>query len=201
MGNEKMTNTQYDYIVAIGVSTGGPKALSKVIPELEQKMKATYIIVQHMPPGFTHSLAKRLDQLSEVSVKEACDGDILERGHVYIAPGGKHLKVTNSYRPTIVLTDEEPYKGHKPSVNGMLESLAKLSSNKKVIAIIMTGMGTDGLEGMKHLKEHKHIQVIAQDEKTSIVYGMPKAIINEGLANHIVPLQQIANTIKNIMGE
>lgn len=204
--SEKLANTQiknkdYDYIVAIGTSTGGPKALNTVITKLSKKLPATYIVVQHMPEGFTKSLATRLNQLSEVDVKEADNGDILEQGVVYIAPGGKQLKIVNEGKLQILLTDEMPYKGHKPSVNRMYQSLAEANQHKKIIGIIMTGMGTDGLEGMKVLKEKVSTKVIAQNEETCIVYGMPKAVVNAGLADYIVPIEEIVQIMEKIMGE
>lgn len=191
----------YDYIVAIGVSTGGPKALSTVITELKKELKATFVIVQHMPPGFTKSLADRLNQLSELQVKEASHGDILQRGHVYIAPGGRQFKIVNNYKHEVQLTDEPAYKGHRPSVNIMYNALANLQTKKKIITVIMTGMGSDGLEGVKQLKAYPATQVIAQNEATCVVYGMPKVVVNAGLADYVVPLQDIVKTIEKIMGE
>ena len=193
--------TDYDYIVAIGTSTGGPKALASVLSQVDQNLSATYIVVQHMPAGFTKSLADRLDGLSSLHVKEAENYDILQAGHAYIAPGGYQFKITNARRPEVLLTEEPPYKGHKPSVNVMLHTLAKLKVNKKLIVVIMTGMGSDGLEGLEYLKAAHEVKVIAQDESTSIVYGMPKAIVSAGYADYVVPLEMISATIKRIMGE
>ena len=198
------TNNQsqdYKYIVAIGTSTGGPKALTEVLTALDPNLPATYVVVQHMPEGYTRSLAERLNTLSDLTVKEGEHGEKLQKGTVYIAQGGKHFKLSQRKETQLVLTDEEPYRGHKPSVNVMLQSLCSLSPNQKLIIVIMTGMGNDGLEGVSLLKDKKDIQVIAQDEQTSTVYGMPKAIVQANLANYIVPLDAIAKTIKEIMGE
>lgn len=191
---------QYEYIVAMGISTGGPKLLSQVIRSLDEKLSATYIIVQHMPVGFTKNLAERLNTLTDLNVKEAEEGDYLKRGFVYIAPGGFQLKVINGTKPQIQLCDELPYKGHKPSVNVMMMSLAALTNcSKKIIAVIMTGMGCDGLEGVSELRKTYSCKVIAQDQSSSIVFGMPKAIINAGLADYIVPGEEISQKIKEIV--
>lgn len=195
------TNTEYEYIVAIGTSTGGPKALTTVLTALSKDLAATYVVVQHMPAGFTKSLADRLNSLSELTIKEAENHEVLKTGTVYIAPGSMQCRVTNARKPEIMLTDDVAYKGHKPSVNIMLQSLANLNVNKKLIVVIMTGMGCDGLEGVEILKKQCAIKVIAQDEKTSIVYGMPKAIVTSGYADYIVPIEEISKTIKKIMGE
>lgn len=207
MSEERMSGgleqeKDYNYIVAMGVSTGGPKLLSDIIPAIESNLSATYLIVQHMPEGFTKNLAARLNSLSGLEVKEAEDGELLKRGTVYIAPGGKQLKIINGLRPQIQITDDLPYKGHKPSVNMMLNTLAELKNcNKKIIAVIMTGMGTDGLEGVSNLKRAHSCQVIAQDQESSTIYGMPKAIVNAGLADYIVAADNITKIIKRIVGD
>ncbi len=200
--NDLEENRQYQYIVAMGISTGGPKLLNQIIPTLDENLSATYIIVQHMPEGFTKNLAMRLNTLSKVEVKEAEDQEILKRGTVYIAPGGKQLRIMNGLKPQIQLTDDLPYKGHKPSVNVMLNSLAELSKcSKKMIAVIMTGMGSDGLEGVTELKKSSECTVIAQDQASSTVYGMPKAIVNAGLADYIISADEITQIIKRIVGD
>ena len=193
---------QYEYIVAMGISTGGPKLLSQVIKSLNENLSATYVIVQHMPVGFTKNLAERLNSLTKLTVKEAEEGESLKKGVVYIAPGGYQLKIVNGLNPKIQLTDELPYKGHKPSVNVMLLSLSDLSKcTKKMLAVIMTGMGCDGLEGVTALKKSYNCKVIAQDQASSTVFGMPKAIINAGLAEHIVAGECIAQKIEEIVGD
>lgn len=196
-----VADQSYQYIVAMGISTGGPKLLSQLIKTLDETLPATYLIVQHMPTGFTKSLAERLNTLTNLTVKEAEAGEYLRRGVIYIAQGGYQLKVMNGLKPYIELTDELPYKGHKPSVNVMLLSLAHLQRyKKKIIAVIMTGMGSDGLEGTTELKKRCACQVIAQDQASSIVFGMPKAIINAELADFIVPGKDISQKIKEIVG-
>lgn len=196
-----VADNSYEYIIAMGISTGGPKLLSQLIKTLDEEIAATYIIVQHMPIGFTKNLAERLNTLTKLTVKEAEAGEILRRGVIYIAPGGYQLKVINGLRPQIELTDELPYKGHKPSVNVLLLSLAHLQKyTRKIMVVIMTGMGCDGLEGVTQLKKVYSCQVIAQNQSSSTVFGMPKAIINAGLADFIVSGESISQKIKEIAG-
>ncbi|MBP5625056.1 MAG: chemotaxis response regulator protein-glutamate methylesterase [Lachnospiraceae bacterium] len=182
-------------IVAIASSTGGPKALQEVIPLLPASLKAPVVIVQHMPAGFTASLAERLDMLSEIKVSEAEDGETLESGHVYVAKGGKHLNIDsvgNTYK--IRYSDEPTREGVKPSANYMYESLAD-GITDRAVCVVMTGMGADGTKGIAYLKEHKNIYVITQDQDSCTVYGMPKSAYNAGLSNCVVPLKQIAQEI------
>lgn len=182
-------------IVAIASSTGGPKALQAVIPRLPATLKAPVVIVQHMPPGFTASFAERLNSLSELSVKEAGEGDVLNPGVVYIAMGGKHLNIRFSGGKHVIrYTDEPNREGVKPCANYMYESLAECKYDE-VIGVVMTGMGADGTKGIMHLKDNKKMHVIAQNEDTCAVYGMPKSVVNGGLANQVVPLEQIAQEI------
>jgi len=182
-------------IVALACSTGGPKALQSVIPRLPAELAAPVLIVQHMPVGFTQSLAERLNTLSKINVKEAAEGDVLENGTVYIAKGGKHMNVaTKAGRPTITYTDEPPREGVKPCANYMYESL-KNSNYSQIVCVVLTGMGADGTKGIVNLETAKKIHVIAQDEATSTVYGMPKAIAATGLVNTVVPLDDVAQEI------
>lgn len=182
-------------IVALASSTGGPRALQSVVPRLPKNLKAPVVIVQHMPAGFTASLAERLNSLSEINVKEAAEGDVLEAGTVYIAMGGKHLNIqVETGRYSIHYTDEPAREGVKPCANYMYESLMD-SRFDQVVCVVMTGMGADGTEGILHLKEKKKIHVIAQEASTCAVYGMPRSIVNAGVANQTVPLDQIAQEI------
>lgn len=182
-------------VVALASSTGGPKALQGVIPKLPKNLKAPMVIVQHMPAGFTQSLAERLNDLSEITVSEAVEGEFLEDGHVYIAKGGKHLNIDNvGGRLKVRYSDEPTREGVKPCANYMFESLAK-SDAERIICVVLTGMGADGTEGIVNLKKSKNIFVIAQDENSSTVYGMPKAIYKTGLTNEVVPLDQVAQEI------
>lgn len=182
-------------IVALASSTGGPKALQSVIPKLPANLNAPVVIVQHMPVGFTASLAERLNSLSEVKVKEAEEGEVLEAGVVYISKGGKHLNVlTMSSKYSIHYSDEPSREGVKPCANYMYESLMD-SRYDQIICVVMTGMGADGTKGIINLKEKKKLHVIAQESSTCAVYGMPRSIVNAGLADNIVPLEQIAQEI------
>ncbi len=187
-------------IVALASSTGGPKALQAVIPKLPANLKVPVVVVQHMPAGFTASLAERLNALSEVTVKEAAEGDVLMPGCVYVSMGGKHLNILNmSGKYTIHYSDEPSREGVKPCANYMYESLID-SRFDRIVCVVMTGMGADGTEGIQHLKEKKKIHVIVQEASTCAVYGMPKSAVNAGLADQIVPLEQIAQEITTNVG-
>lgn len=191
---------QLKYIIAIGTSTGGPRALQEVVPYLPQDIPAAVVIVQHMPPGFTKSLAARLDNLSKINVKEAEDGDILKAGWAYLAPGDFHMLINSSplegYR--ISINQDPPVTGHRPSVNAMMESVADCGHNN-LIAVMMTGMGSDGSEGILKIKK-KGGKTIAQNEETCVVYGMPKSAVNIGAIDKIVPLNEISKEIIKFMG-
>ena len=188
-------------LVALACSTGGPKALQSVIPYLPKNLDAPVVLVQHMPPGFTKSMADRLDELSEISVKEAQEGDVLEKGHVYVAPGGKHMEVVKmrdgSHR--IALNDMPPIGGLRPCANIMFDSLTKTGYDE-IICIVLTGMGADGTNGILSLNRKKPIHVIAQNAETCVVYGMPRAIAEAGMVDEVVPLDQVAKTITKNVG-
>jgi len=187
-------------IIAIGTSTGGPRALQRVIPFLPGDLPAAVVVVQHMPQGFTRSLASRLNDISEMTVKEAEDDELMKAGYVYIAQGDRHLLLSKRGNDIILrLDDSDPISGHRPSFDKMLFSMDKLGQNN-IIGVIMTGMGTDGSKGLKGLKEKADIHIIAQDEKSCIVYGMPRAVIEMGIADQVVPLDQIPAAILDFMG-
>lgn len=186
-------------IIAIGTSTGGPKALQYVIPNLPGDMDASVLIVQHMPPGFTKSLAERLDSMSELNVKEAEDSEELKPGYAYIAPGNFHLRIVKENNRFIIrLGDGETVSGHKPSVDAMMDSLAQLNISN-LIGVIMTGMGSDGAKGLAKLKNDKNY-IIAQDEESCVVFGMPKSAIKLGAVDKVVSLDEISNEIIKAMG-
>jgi len=177
-------------IVTIGVSTGGPFALHSIIPKIPGSFSKGIVIVQHMPPKFTKSLADRLNSLSEVKVKEAAEGDGVRPGEVLIAPGGKHLTFhKNGDGITIHLSDEPSAALHRPSVDVMMNSAAEVIG-RGILGVIMTGMGKDGLEGLKSIKRNNGY-VIAQSEETCVVYGMPRAAVEAGVSDIVVPLEQI----------
>lgn len=183
-------------IVAIASSTGGPKALQSVVTRLPKDLKAPVVIVQHMPVGFTYSLAERLNSLSELTVSEAADGEVLERGHVYIARGGKHLNIDAKPggKYAVRYSDEPTREGVKPCANYMYESLAK-SGFDQIVCVVMTGMGADGTKGIENLKSKKKCYVMAQEQSTCAVYGMPRSVVQAGLTDTVVPLDQIAQEI------
>lgn len=188
-------------LIALACSTGGPRALQSVIPFLDKNMDAPMVLVQHMPKGFTKSMAERLDELSRVSVKEAEEGEVLKKGSVYVAPGGYHMEVVPmpDGNHKIHLSDAPAIGGLKPCANIMYRSLKK-STYDKITCVVLTGMGADGTDGIKDLDKSKALYVIAQDEATSVVYGMPKAIADAGLTDEIVPLTNISKRIINQVG-
>ena len=186
-------NDSYNGIVAIGASTGGPKALQEVITSIPKNFPYPILIVQHMPAGFTNSLANRLNSLSEISVVEASDNELIEPGNVYLAPGDYHMEVKeNKNKLYINLNQKDTVGGHRPSVDTLFASLTGISFKK--IFVIMTGMGSDGTKGLLEAKKIGDIS-IAQDEKTCVVYGMPRAAIQSGLIDITAPLYQISDKI------
>lgn len=188
-------------LVALACSTGGPKALHMVIPSLPKELDASVLIVQHMPEGFTKSLADRLNELSEIRVKEAEDGEILAKGTVYIAKGGyqMRLKKLNGGQYMISITKEAARHGLLPCADIMYESLADTEFDQ-ITCVVLTGMGGDGTAGIKQLSKRQNIYVIAQNEETSIVYGMPKVIKDAGLVDEVVALSDVAGAITKNVG-
>ncbi len=187
-------------LIALACSTGGPKSLQSVIPMLPENMDAPMVLVQHMPAGFTKSMADRLNELSKVSVKEAEDGDVLQKGWVYVAPGGKHMKVVrNGATHKIKLEETPPIGGLRPCADIMYKSL-KDSGYDEVVCVVLTGMGADGTDGILELKKGKKIFTISQDEASCVVYGMPRAIAEAGVVNKVVSLNDVASTIITNVG-
>ncbi|UMZ73383.1 protein-glutamate methylesterase/protein-glutamine glutaminase [Natranaerofaba carboxydovora] len=192
--------TGEEFIIAIGASTGGPRALNEVIPKLPQNIPACVLITQHMPAGFTKLMGERLSSVSQLNVKEAEDGDRLEPGKAFIAPGGFHLKLKKDSSGTkglrslkIVLDKSPPVKGLRPSVDIMFESISNLAEIKK-LAVILTGMGSDGAEGVKMIKDSGG-QVIVEDESSCVVFGMPRAAQKTGVVDKTLHLSSIASEI------
>ncbi|KGR80336.1 protein-glutamate methylesterase/protein-glutamine glutaminase [Ureibacillus manganicus] len=183
-------------VVLIGTSTGGPRALQEVITKLPQEIPAPILIVQHMPKGFTKSLAERLNHLSKITVKEAENGDVLKNGVAYIAPGGLHLKLQKTGSNFEIVLDqiEPPRSGHRPSVDVLFESVSRFNDFDK-IAVIMTGMGSDGSKGLSALKEFGNTVAIAESQQSCIVYGMPKAAVETNLVDDVVVVEDIAERI------
>lgn len=188
-------------LVAMACSTGGPKALKEVIPLLPKNLDAPVLLVQHMPKGFTASLAARLNEISKIQVKEAEDGETLKKGTVYLAPGGRHMAVkqdkSGAYQ--VKLSDEPARDGLRPCANVMYESLCN-SAYSNIVCVVMTGMGSDGTVGISQLCKQNNVYVISQDEESSVVYGMPRMVAEAGLSDEVVPLSKIAETITRNVG-
>lgn len=181
-------------IVAIGTSTGGPRALQEIITKLPGNLPCGVVVVQHMPPGFTKSLSERLNSLSSVTVKEAEHNDVIKPGLVLIAPGDYHMTVeAEGGRKVVKLAQNPPIGGHRPAVDPMLESVAKVYG-PKAVGVILTGMGHDGAKGMQTIRQQKGY-TIAEDQSTSVVFGMPKAAIELGVIDKVLPLPAIASEI------
>ena len=182
-------------IVAIACSTGGPKALQKIIPSLNSAMNCPTIIVQHMPDGFTKTLSERLNLLTDIPVTEAIDGEILENNHIYIAKAGYHLKVKPLRKEhKIDFDDGETREGVKPCANYMYESLANCNYDE-IICVVLTGMGSDGADGIMYLKDKKKIKVIVQDKDTSVVFGMPGSILKKDIICTVSKVEDIGKEI------
>ena len=181
----------FRHIIAIGTSTGGPRALHRLLSELPGDLPAPILIVQHMPPKFTFSLAQRLNSLSALTVKEAEDGEALRPGVAYIAPGGRHMELASGGRQYVIrLTDAPQRNGHRPSVDVLFESLVPFTELSRH-AVILTGMGSDGARGMRQLAASGAVSTIAEAEETCIVFGMPRSAIEEGAASTVLPLHEI----------
>ena len=202
----------------LGTSTGGPQALQGLLPELPRDLPVAMIVVQHMPPGFTEPLAKRLDGLSRVKVCEARHGQPVVPGTVYIAPAGKHTTLarnptagpgtprnaastdweanhwsSNSHQISICLSDAPADTVHKPSVDVTMRSVAEVFGSLS-LGIILTGMGTDGLKGMTAIRDAGGL-TIGQDEASSVVYGMPRCCAESGVLQEVVPLSEVSRHI------
>ncbi|HEX4488210.1 MAG TPA: chemotaxis response regulator protein-glutamate methylesterase [Terriglobales bacterium] len=181
-------------VVAIGISTGGPQALQYLLPQLPADFPSSILIVQHMPEGFTDMFARRLDEICAIKVKEAQSGDQLLAGRALICPGNRHLKVKRlPLSDVVVLSDEAKVNGHRPSADILFRSVAAEFGDKS-IALIMTGMGDDGAEGLGAVRRAGGITV-AQSEDSCVVYGMPKAAVERGYASRVVSLEAMSNTL------
>jgi two-component system chemotaxis response regulator CheB len=184
-------------IIAIGISTGGPNALRRMFTDLDGELPAPVLVVQHMPAGFTEEFAKSLDRICPLEVKEARDGDIVKPGRVLIAPGDHHLAVDRRPLATVVrVTDEPPVNGHRPSADVLFQSVARHFGNR-CVAVIMTGMGKDGANGIGTVYAEGGI-TIGQDAGSCVVYGMPKVAAERGYLHHVVPLSHMAETLSQL---
>lgn len=188
----RRTARRGDYrLAAIGTSTGGPVALQQVLTVLPADFPVPLLLIQHMPASFTPAFAKRLDQMCRIQVREAADGDELAPGTALLAPGGKQMLVeARGDRLRVVIHDGKPEESYRPSVDRTFESIANAVPGKALV-IVLTGMGADGREGARLLKQGG-ATVWAQDEQTSVIYGMPMAVAQAGLADLILPLGEVA---------
>ena len=181
-------------VVAIGVSTGGPNALASLIPSFPANFPVPIVIVQHMPPFFTKLLADRLNSQAAVTVEECKSGSVLQPGHIYIAPGDHHLAIEQHKDEMVALLNQGPHENScRPSVDVLFRSVAKICG-RNALAVVLTGMGHDGTDGCQHIQDCGG-QVIAQDEATSVIWGMPGFVVKGRLADKILPLDQIAEEI------
>jgi len=185
-------------VIALGVSTGGPASLMQLFPQIPSTLKQSLLIVQHMPAIFTKKLAEQLSKVSQIPVSEACNDDIILPGHAYIAPGGLQMEVVQKHGHKRIRTFEgSPEQYCRPSVDILFESVAKIYG-QRAVGVIMTGMGRDGLRGAEALKA-KGVPIIVQDQATSVVWGMPRFIVEAHLADAITPLNNMLETIKNFI--
>jgi len=188
-------------IVAIGTSTGGPLALQMLLPKFPRDINFAILVVQHMPQGFTAPLARRLDTLCDIKVREAGEGDIVMPGVSLIAPAGLHMTVKkvqsaeHGIQRSIALGSEPVGELHKPSVDVLFASVARLYGNR-AIGVILTGMGSDGAKGLGVIKEEGGF-TIAQDEATSAIFGMPRVAIENNIVDKVLPITSIAEEILN----
>jgi len=181
-------------LVAIGISTGGPNALQYFLAKLPGDFPGSIVVVQHMPEGFTHMFAQRLNESCAIDVKEAQSGDLLVAGRALICPGNRHMKVRRMpLGNTVVLSDDARINGHRPSVDVLFRSVA-LEFGSRAIGVLMTGMGEDGAAGLGLIKNAGGL-TIAQSEESCVVFGMPKAAIERGHAVRVVPLDMMANAL------
>lgn len=192
----KMTGKE---LICIGSSTGGPRALEEIISNLPDRLSCPVFIVQHMPKGFTKSMAERLNRRTKLTVKEAEDGEVVKKGTIYIAPGGMHMEIKKLGPELVIeLNKKDPVKSHRPSVDRLFFSISKLKNYSKLV-IILTGMGDDGSQGLSFIKQHEgeNVYSIAESEETSVVFGMPRMAIKVGV-DRIEPVYNIAGVIKEI---
>jgi two-component system chemotaxis response regulator CheB len=182
-------------LVAIGISTGGPQALEFLLAQLPPDFPGAIVVVQHMPEGFTDMFARRLDELCSLRVKEAQSGDALQAGRVLICPGSRHMKVKRlGMGDVVVLNEDERVNGHRPSVDVLFNSVAE-EFGSRAVAVLMTGMGDDGAQGLGAVKKAGGM-TIAQSEESCVVFGMPKAAIERGYATRVVALDVLSSTLQ-----
>jgi len=191
-----------DRVIVIGASTGGPQVLERILSELPYNLPASVLVVQHIPAEFTGPLAKRFDQMSEIVIKEAEDGDVMEPGRVYIAPGGFHMTVKREemegeVKAVIRLNRDPLVHGLRPSIDVTMKSVSEVYG-RNAVGILLTGMGEDGVEGMRAIKGAEG-KTIAQDEATSLIFGMPRRAIEEGSVDKVLPVFEVSQEIIRLL--
>lgn len=190
----RTTSTGASHVVCIAASTGGPRALCDVVPRLSAQLDAAVVVVQHMPAGFTRSLAQRLDGLSALGVREAEDGALLAHGQVVLAPGGRHLRLVEGEQgPCVHLEDTPPVWGVRPAADPCFRDAARLFG-AHATAVVLTGMGRDGADGVRAILDAGG-EAFAQDQATSVIYGMPQAAVAIGGASRVLPLGALAQAV------
>jgi two-component system, chemotaxis family, protein-glutamate methylesterase/glutaminase len=189
-------------LIVIGVSTGGPNALNVLMAALPRDIGCPILMVQHMPPFFTASLASFLSKKTGHVVKEGVQGEMIKPNTVYLAPGGKHMVLERGNGAlggyTLGINDNPTVNSCRPSVDVLFKSVAEQFSGS-VVSVILTGMGEDGCDGVGYLKNSGNCYSIAQDESTCVVYGMPRAVAEKGLVDEVLPLEQIASRLSELM--
>ncbi len=196
VGHSRFTNVGRGSIVFIASSTGGPKALQSVVPKFPADIGCPIVVVQHMPEGFTGSLAERLDEMSQCHVVEAEDGTVLKNGVIYVARGGYQLSIgmTGQNEHRLAVRKDPARNGLRPCADIFLESLLD-SGYKKIFCAVLTGMGSDATEGLKQLKRLKDVYTVGQNKESCVVYGMPRAVAKAGLVDEVADLQEIAGLL------
>jgi len=186
-------------LILVASSTGGPSALDKVFSSFDSDFNVPVLVVQHMPPKFTQSLSESLDKKCKISVKEGRDNDLVKNGQVIIAPGGYHMVVKREGGNLVVKTETTPYvNGVRPSADVLFKSVAEVCENKNILVVVLTGMGSDGKDGIIHLKQKCNCYCITQSEKSCVVYGMPKSVNQSGLSDEMIDLDDISKRIQDI---
>jgi len=186
-------------LILIASSTGGPSALEKIFTGLDSDFDIPILVVQHMPPKFTRSLSESLNKKCKSSVKEACNNDLVQKGQIIIAPGGYHMLVEREGPDLIIKTEVTPYvNGVRPAADVLFTSVANRCEDKNILAVILTGMGSDGKNGVMMLKQKCNCYCITQSENTCVVYGMPKSVYQSGLSDEVIDIGSISKRIQGI---
>jgi two-component system chemotaxis response regulator CheB len=184
-------------VVAIGTSTGGPRAIQEIIPRLPKDFPVPIVIAQHMPPNFTRPFAERLNQLSQIAVKEAEEGETLKPGVALVAPGRGHMRTVRhrGIETAVNISENREEFIYRPSVDYLMQSIAECFPGR-ALGVILTGMGSDGVKGLSALKQTGG-RIFAQNEETCVVYGMPRAVVDAGIADKVLPIEEMAGEIIN----